>query len=174
MVYYQYGDILVRDMQRSDADDFVREECAQGWHATPDKFFTRLEHKKEGRAIPLVAEYAGHPAGYLSLYKTPGAGPYADKPWPEVVDFAVLAKFRGKGVGSVLMDVAEMIAAQTSDTICIGVGLHNGYGAAQRMYVKRGYVPDGSGVWYRDRVHEQYAPCVNDDDLVLHLAKKLR
>ena len=77
MVYYQYGDILVRDMQRSDADDFVREECAQGWHATPDKFFTRLEHKKEGRAIPLVAEYAGHPAGYLSLYDRPGAGPYA-------------------------------------------------------------------------------------------------
>ena len=56
MVYYQHGEILIRDMQPSDADEFVREECAQGWHATPDKFFTRLEHKKEGRAIPLVAE----------------------------------------------------------------------------------------------------------------------
>ena len=46
MVYYQYGDILVRDMQRSDADGFAAEESRQGWHATPDKFFTRLEHKK--------------------------------------------------------------------------------------------------------------------------------
>ena len=174
MVYYQYGDILVRDMQRSDADGFAAEESRQGWHATPDKFLTRLEHRQAGRAIPLVAEYQGQIAGYLSVYKTPGAGPYADKPWPEVVDFAVLAKFRGKGVGSVLMDVAEMIAAQTSDTICIGVGLHNGYGPAQRLYVRRGYVPDGSGVWYHDRVLEQYAPCVNDDELILHLAKKLR
>ena len=174
MVYYQYGDLLVRDMLPEDADGFAEEERAQGWHASPDKFLTRLEHRREGCALPLVAEYQGRIAGYLSVYKTPGAGPYAGKPWPEVVDFAVLMKFRGRGVGSALMDVAEMIAAQTSDTICIGVGLHSGYGAAQRMYVRRGYVPDGSGVWYRDRVHEQYAPCVNDDDLVLHLAKRLR
>lgn len=43
-------------------------------------------------------------------------------------------------------------AAETSDTVCLGVGLHSGYGAAQRMYVLRGYVPDGSGVWYEGRV----------------------
>ncbi len=42
----------------------------------------------------------------------------------------------------------EALAAETSDTVCLGVGLHSGYGAAQRMYVLRGYVPDGSGVWY--------------------------
>lgn len=33
------------------------------------------------------------------------------------------------------------MAAETSDTVCLGVGLHSGYGAAQRMYV-----PDGSVV----------------------------
>lgn len=54
-----------------------------------------------------------------------------------------------------------------------GVGLHSGYGAAQRMYVLRGYVPDGSGVWYEGRVWDQYAPCVNDDELNLFLSKKL-
>jgi len=30
------------------------------------------------------------------------------------------------------------MAAETSDTVCLGVGLHSGYGAAQRMYVLRG------------------------------------
>ena len=57
--------------------------------------------------------------------------------------------------------------------ICIGVGLHSGYGSAQRMYVKRGYVPDGSGVWYRDKVCEPYEKCCNDDDLVLYLSKNI-
>lgn len=52
----------------------------------------------------------------------------------------------------------EALAAETSDTVCLGVGLHSGYGAAQRMYVLRGYVPDGSGVWYEGRVWDQYAP----------------
>lgn len=174
MIYYQYGDIVVRDMEPADAEGFAAAEREQGWQATPDKFLLRLAHRQEGRALPLVAELQGERAGYLSVYAQPGAGPYAGKPWPEVVDFAVLERFRGRGVGSRLMDVAEMVAAQTSDVICIGVGLHSGYGAAQRMYVRRGYVPDGSGVWYRDRVHEQYAPCVNDDDLILHLAKRLR
>ena len=39
--------------------------------------------------------------------------------------------------------------------------------------MKRGYVFDGSGLWYRDKPLEQYAPCAADDDLVLYLSKKL-
>ena len=48
---------------------------------------------------------------------------------------------------------------------------HSGYGAAQRLYSKRGYLPDGSGVWYRDAPMEPYGPCAADDDLVLYLWK---
>ena len=83
-------------------------------------------------------------------------------------------KYRNNGIGSKLMDIAEQIAAQYSDVVYLGVGLHNGYGSAQRMYVKRGYIPDGTGVWYCDKVCEQYANCCNDDDLVLYFSKKLR
>ena len=42
------------------------------------------------------------------------------------------------------------------------------------MYIKRGYVPDGSGVWYRDQVCPPHGDCRNGDDLVLYLSKKLR
>lgn len=71
------------------------------------------------------------------------------------------------------MDAAEKIASEYADTVYLGVGLHSGYGSAQRMYVKRGYLPDGSGVWYRDSVCPPYGECRNDDDLVLYLSKKL-
>lgn len=71
------------------------------------------------------------------------------------------------------MDVAESISATYADTVYLGVGLHSGYGSAQRMYVKRGYIPDGSGVWYQDKICGPYVKCVNDDDLVLYLSKKL-
>lgn len=71
------------------------------------------------------------------------------------------------------MDAAESIAAKYPDTVCLGVGLHSGYGAAQRMYVKRGYIPDGTGVWYGGRVCPQYEDCCNDDDLVLYFSKIL-
>ena len=71
------------------------------------------------------------------------------------------------------MDTAEALAKKTSDTVTLGVGLYTDYGAAQRMYIKRGYIPDGSGVWYRNENCPPYAEIRNDDDLVLYLSKKL-
>ena len=72
------------------------------------------------------------------------------------------------------MDAAEQLAAQHADTVCLGVGLCREYGCAQRMYAKRGYIPDGSGVWYQDKQCVQYETiCTVDDDLVLYLYKQL-
>lgn len=81
------------------------------------------------------------------------------------------AELDGKPVGYV--NLYKEPGGPFADTVCLGVGLHSGYGAAQRMYVLRGYVPDGSGVWYEGCVWDQYAPCVNDDELNLFLSKKL-
>lgn len=72
-----------------------------------------------------------------------------------------------------MMEIAEKTAAKYADAVYLGVGLHNGYGSAQRMYIKRGYIPDGSGVWYQDEICPPYKDCCNDDDLVLYLWKKL-
>lgn len=71
------------------------------------------------------------------------------------------------------MDAAEKLAFTYSDVVYLGVGLHSGYGSAQRLYAKRGYIPDGSGVWYGDKPCGQYADCRNDDDLVLYLSKTI-
>ena len=69
------------------------------------------------------------------------------------------------------MDAVEKEASKVSDKVFLAVGVHSGYGPAQRMYVKRGYNFDGSGVWYKGKQLEQYAPCVNDDDLLLYMSK---
>ena len=71
------------------------------------------------------------------------------------------------------MDITEQLAKDMSDSVSLAVGLHSGYGSAQRMYVKRGYIPDGSGVWYKGVQLEQYAACENNDDLILYLSKKI-
>ena len=44
--------------------------------------------------------------------------------------------------------------ARRSGVVGIGVGLHPGYNAAQRLYVKRGYIPDARGITYRNRFVE--------------------
>ena len=174
MFYYKDENIVIRDMQQSDAQIITCEEVAQGWNQTIDKYEMRLQHQAEGKSVALVAEYQGNVAGYINVYPNPETGPFVKQGYPEIVDFGVIEKYRNNGIGSKLMDIAEKIASEYSDTVCLGVGLHSGYGSAQRMYVKRGYIPDGSGVWYRDEVCPQNADCCNDDDLVLYLSKALR
>lgn len=173
--YGNFGKIHVRNLRICDPEIFAREEVRQGWSdAAPEKLENRLRDNVTGKAVSLAADYDGEPAGYVSVYPYCMWGAFGGKGYAEIVDFNVLEKFRRKGVGTVLLDIAEKIAAEYSDTVYLGVGLHSGYGAAQRLYVKRGYVPDGSGVWYGDKVCTPYSACVNDDDLILYLSKKLR
>lgn len=174
MNYLHDERITIRCLTRDDAIAIVAGEIVQGWDASMDKYETRLTDMAEGRATALVALWDGEPAGYINVYPNSMWGAFGGRGLPEIVDFGVLEKFRCRGIGTKLMDAAEAIAARYADTAYLGVGLHSGYGAAQRMYAKRGYLPDGTGVWYGEKVAEPYAPCVNDDDLVLYLFKRLR
>ena len=175
MIYYNDDTLLIRNMEEADAQVFTDEETAQGWKADITKYRTRLRDQAEGRCVSLTAEYEGHPAGYVNVYILGLGGAFSGKRLPEIVDFGVLEKYQRRGIGSKLMDTAEQIAGQYADTVWLGVGLHKGYGSAQRMYVKRGYIPDGTGVWYRGKPCEQYGTEIaNDDDLVLFLSKELK
>lgn len=175
MIYYKDEELVIRSMEEADAQVFYDEYTAQGWHPEAAYYLMRIREQAEGKCFALTAEYQGRPAGSLYLYRNAHEGPFKGKGFPEIVDFSVLKKYQRKGVGKRLMDAAEQIVAQHADTVCLGVGLSREYGSAQRMYVKRGYIPDGSGVWYRNKQCVQYETvCTVDDDLVLYLSKRLR
>ena len=175
MVYYEDENLTVRNMETADAQAFTDEFTAQGWHPEIAGYRARLKDQSEGKCIALTAVFGGCPAGYVYIYLRADDGPFKGKEWPIIVDFNVLKKYQRRGIGNRLMDAAEQIAGRYADTVCLGVGLCGSYGAAQRMYVKRGYIPDGSGVWYQGRQCVQYETvCTVDDDLVLFLYKKLR
>ena len=173
MIYYEQGQLIIRNMIYEDAQALTDAEIAQGWDTSAETYHRRLADQDLGKAVALTAEYAGKPVGYINVYPASIWGAFGGKGWPETMDFGVLEAYRNRGIGTALMDTAEKIAVAYADTVYLGVGLHSGYGNAQRMYVKRGYIPDGSGVWYRDKVCGPYESCANDDDLVLYLSKKL-
>ena len=173
MVYYDDNELIIRNMEEADARILTDEERAQGWDADISKYLTRLRDQAEGKCISLTVVYKGLLAGYVNVYIAGLSGAFSGKGLPEIVDLGVLEKYRRKGIGSRLMDTAEQIAGQYADTVWLGVGLHSGYGSAQRMYVKRGYIPDGSGIWYADKPCEPYGTYDVDDSLVLFFSKKL-
>ncbi|WP_336511298.1 GNAT family N-acetyltransferase [[Bacillus] enclensis] len=171
MIYSQEGNLILRPMNESDIDNFVTAFEEQGWNK-PRELFEHyfIEQSNKEREV-FVAEKENQPAGYVSLIYSTDTGPYAAEKIPEIGDLNVLEKFQRNGIGNKLMETAEGSAKERCDSVSLAVGLHEGYGPAQKMYIKRGYVPDGSGVWYRGGRLEPYAMCENDDDLTLYLLK---
>ncbi|ADU29460.1 GNAT family N-acetyltransferase [Evansella cellulosilytica] len=173
MNYYQCDNLIIRSMEHGDIEKFVKGFVAQNWHKPNEQFeefYIRQESKEQ---VVVVAEVNNQVAGYVTLLPSAITGPFASEHIPEIVDLNVLIKFQKNGIGNKMMDVVERIAKEYRDKVSLAVGLHYGYGSAQKMYVKRGYIPDGSGVWYKGQQLEQYAPCANDDDLILYLIKQI-
>lgn len=162
--------MIIRAIIESDVEAFPQAFAAQGWNKPRALFESYLQAQRDGAFTVFVAEEEGRPVGYVLLKPTAPAGPYAGLGIPEIVDFNVLSAYQRRGVGSALLSEAEQCAG---GPVTLGVGLHAGYGPAQRLYAKRGYVPDGSGVWYRNSPAVPYEAVENDDDLVLYMAKGL-
>lgn len=170
-LFYENGDLRIRSMLPEDAKCFFDTYLSYGWHPSMETYKGYFAEQESGTRIVFIAEYAGRVAGICTLVPNPTEGPWAASGAPEIVDLSVFREMRGKGIGNALLDVAEREASKLSVRVFLAVGVHSGYGAAQRIYAKRGYLPDGSGVWYQGKPLEQYAPCVNDDDLLLFLSK---
>ncbi len=145
-----------------------------GWKKTEAQYRRYLEEQATGRRICQVGFVDGRFAGYVTLSWQPTYPPFAEAGIPEIQDLNVLQEFQRQGIATRLLDEVEALASERSATVGIAVGLHPGYNVAQRLYGKRGYIPDGCGITYHDRFLHEGAQIVLDDDLVLHLTKQLR
>ncbi len=166
-------DIKIRKMEEKDIVEFPKEFSLQGWNKPISQFQVYYGEQESGKRQIFVATVDEKVAGYATVLPHDISGPFKDKNIPVIIDFNVLEKYHRHGIGTAIMDGIESFVREYSNEICLGVGLHYGYGSAQRMYIKRGYTPDGSGVWFNGEQLEQYEPCINDDELILYLSKNL-
>ncbi|MCR4642500.1 MAG: GNAT family N-acetyltransferase [Lachnospiraceae bacterium] len=173
-VYYQDAKLTIRSMVPEDAKVYYDTYLSYDWHPQLETYENYYREQQNGERLVFVPEIEGRVVGICTLVLHPSEGPWGGQNIPEIVDLCVFFHIHKSGIGSKLLDVAEAEAAKRSDMVFLAVGCHSGYGAAQRIYVKRGYIPDGSGVWYQNKQLDQYAPCVNDDDLLLFMSKKLK
>ena len=161
----------IRKMQESDIKDLSRGFISQGWPSREEILTRYFKEQESGEREVLVTEIDGAVAGYVTILPSAKHGPFAEV-YPELSDFNVFEPFQNQGIGNLLLEEAEKRVKLISDKVTLGVGLHSGYGPAQRLYMKRGYIPDGTGVWYQNQPLEMNATIQNNDDLVLYLSKK--
>lgn len=145
---------------------------AVGWQK-PEALFARYAQEQvRGERDCFVGAVHGALVGYVTLCMVSRYPAFAARGIPEVVDLNVLPGARRQGVGGALMETAECAARRRGASVVgLGVGLYRDYGSAQRLYVRRGYLPDGCGLMYD---YEPVTPGETiriDDDAILMLTK---
>jgi GNAT superfamily N-acetyltransferase len=144
---------------------------AIGWHRPAAQYQRYLDEQTADQRPVLVARVDGEFAGSVTVVWEPTYPTFREAKIPEIQDFNVLPKFRRRGIGSALLDAAEALIATRSKVVGIGVGLYPDYGPAQRLYVLRGYVPDGRGI-ASEAVHVHAGQVVRvDDELALYFTR---
>ena len=162
----------IRKMKESDIKDLYRGFISQGWPGREEILARYFLEQECGEREVLVAEVEGALAGYITILPCAKQGPFAEI-YPELSDFNVFEPFQNQGIGKLLLEEAEKRVRLISDKVTLGVGFHSGYGPAQRLYIKRGYIPDGTGVWYQNYQPAMNAVCEDIGELVLYLSKNL-
>jgi GNAT superfamily N-acetyltransferase len=167
-------DFVIRPLNGDDPYVISTAFARMGWNKPEMQYRQYLDEQLAGTRTCFIAIVHGQFAGYVTVNWRPSYPGFAERDIPEIQDLNVLRQFRRQGIASRLLDRAEAEVARHTGIVGIGVGLHPGYNAAQRLYGVRGYVPDGRGVTYQDHYIEEGADVVLDDDLLLHFTKQLR
>lgn len=165
--------IIVRKLTRDDIPEIVKAFKAQGWNKPSILFEKYLEEQEIGKRYTLVAFKDDCFAGYGCLMIEAETGPFKEAYYPEIKDLNVIKIAQGYQIGTNLMRNLEKIASTYSNILTLAVGLHEGYGRAQRLYASLGYEPDGSGAWYQDQIAIPYQTYPLDDGFVIYMKKDL-
>lgn len=165
--------IRIRRLNEQDPVVISESFKEQGWDKPVDLYLRYLEEQQNGDRVSLIAEVDQAFAGYVNILWQSHYPSFKEKGIPEINDFNVLIKYRRYGVGSKLMDQAEAVIKERSDIAGIGVGVFSDYGNAQILYAKRGYIPDGKGIYHGEGYVERGDTVLIDDDVALYLTKKL-
>jgi len=163
----------IRLLKQTDIPLIVQSFSDVNWPKSASLYEKYVLEQEKGQRIVWLAFWKGVFAGYATLKWQSDYSPFKEQNIPEINDLNVLPQLRRKGIGSKLLDVAEERVRLVGQYVGLGVGLYEDYGNAQRLYVQRGYIPNGQGITYRyDPITPGHLVCV-DDDLILWFVKDL-
>lgn len=139
------------------------------------KYYERyLNWQREGECTFLIALLNGEIAGYVFVLYQDRWGSMAEARQPGLADLNVFPWNRRCGVGNALLEKAEEIAALYGDSLHLDVHVTATAGQAHRLYFRRGYLPDGRGIYHKYKQYDNAMGEVNPEDLTLLLIKSLK
>ena len=166
---------IVKELCKNHIKDIGQIFAQAPWYKSHEIFDKYYQEHINGTRTVWVGFINNAIAGYITLTYKSSYLSFCHQNIPEIMDLNVVPHHRNQGLATQLLDHVEQYALQKGyQEIGLGVGLYKDYGAAQRLYSKRGYVPDGQGITYNYVYVIPDAHVRVDDDLVLWLSKKIQ
>lgn len=167
--------VRIREARHKDLESLREMSTALRQSKEVDYFEQQMEYQDAGERLILIAEVEEGDVGYCILNWDPKYGFFRAHEIPEIQDLNVLSEFRKQGIATkIILHCEELAARKGCKSMGISFGLHPGFGAAQRLYVKLGYIPDGFGATYDRKVVVEGEFKAVDDQLCLMLVKNLQ
>ncbi len=141
---------VIKEFNSDNLDRFQDMLGKFGFYIDHDYYERCFDRHKNGDIVIVLAEQiGGEYIGYCILNWQPKYAYFKKCNIPEIQDLNVLSRYRRRGVGRALIEYCEGAArSKGHKEMGIAVGMDSSFGAAQRLYVKMGYVPDGAGLCY--------------------------
>lgn len=138
-------EFTIRRMSLADVEGITRAFARR--NKQREQYVRYFDEHGAGKRVTLVALRGEEVIGYGNVLWESGYSGLRESGIPEINDLNVVEEFQNRGVGRALIREAERIAAERGVRVMgIGVGLTPDYAAAQHLYPKLGYVPDGRGI----------------------------
>lgn len=138
---------IIRPMAQGDIAKLTRVFAERWkWRSTHRQYQRYWQEHQKGQRVLLLALCDEQIAGYVNiLWQAQDEALRAAK-IPEINDLVVHTRFRRQGIALTLMQEAEQVVTVRQEPVVgLGCGVSSYYGAAQRLYAKLGYIPDGRG-----------------------------
>jgi GNAT superfamily N-acetyltransferase len=159
---------VVQPQEIAQAKQEVVAAFFSGDHALIDAHFADHEN---GASTTILGYEAGRLAGIVTIRWHARYPPFRDQHIPLIQNIEIRYQDRGRGLGGQMLERAEQEIALRSPLAGICVGIFDEYGPAQRLYSRRGFVPDGRGVCQGHRPLKHGEPILLDHDILLWLIK---
>lgn len=161
--------INIRKMLFEDAFKISEGFAQQGWNKSVGQYEKYFNEQEDGQISILIVEVDNEFAGHLMIHWISDYGYFKKNDIPEIMDFFILEKFQGRGIGTKLITAAEEIIMEEYSQVGLTVAVVNG--KAQRLYCRLGYIPDGQGMSKKGRFFGIGEKVDIDYDLIIGLVK---
>lgn len=164
--------IELRLATRESFDDCVALASAHLFNGSPERVRRHVGDLDDATTFALAYD-AEEVVGAVTIRWVSEYPPFRAEAIPLIQNIEIRHDLRGHGYGDRVLDATEELIADRRPKAGICVGLFDAYGPAQRLYVRRGYVPDGRGVCRGHEPLREGEVVEVGHDLLLWLVKDL-